>query len=179
MEATIILLTAVTEGSKSNSWSDKPQELRRRQDELPMSTGQDDDEPAPPSETSPASKHPVFYVSSGSIPACFTSKDACSNETRNCTGHGECRNKYANPDGSDGKTVCFTCHCMKTASNSSGVTHWAGATCSKKDISVPFWLFAGFTLFMVGILSLAIGMLFSVGEEKLPGVIGAGVAKSK
>lgn len=47
------------------------------------------------------------------------------------------------------------------------------------DVSVPFWLFAGFTLLMIGVLSLSIGLLFSVGEEKMPGVLGAGVSRSK
>jgi 1,4-dihydroxy-2-naphthoate octaprenyltransferase len=46
-------------------------------------------------------------------------------------------------------------------------------------VSVPFWLFFGFTVIMVGILSMSIGLLYSIGEEKLPGVIGAGVSRSK
>lgn len=54
--------------------------------------------------------------------------------------------------------------------------HWGGAACQKKDISGPFWLIVGFTVVMIGLVSWAIGMLFSIGEEKLPGVIGAGVS---
>lgn len=64
-------------------------------------------------------------------------------------------------------------------SKAGSITHWAGGACSKQDISVQFWLFAGFTISLLTILYLAIGMLFSVGEEKLPGVIGAGVSRSK
>jgi hypothetical protein len=178
MEAAIVLLPTVAETSASDSWSDKPQDLRRRQAEVPMSTSHDV-EPPVSSDTTPVDKHPVFVASSSKIPACFTTEDACTTGTRNCTGHGVCRNKWAKADGSDAKEVCYMCHCMSTATNSSGVTHWAGATCSKVDVSVPFWLFAGVTLAMIGVVTMAVGMLFSVGEEKLPGVIGAGVSKSK
>ncbi len=44
---------------------------------------------------------------------------------------------------------------------------------------MPFWLIVGFTVTIIGAISFAIGLLFSVGEERLPGVIGAGVSKSK
>jgi hypothetical protein len=40
-------------------------------------------------------------------------------------------------------------------------------------------MLAGFTITIVGAVSFAISMLFSVGEETLPGVIGAGVSRSK
>lgn len=42
-------------------------------------------------------------------------------------------------------------------------------------MSVPFWLLAGFTVLLVSIISYAIGLMYSVGGEELPGVIGAGV----
>lgn len=51
--------------------------------------------------------------------------------------------------------------------------------CQKEDVSVQFWLIAGFTVTIVGAVTFAIGLLFSVGEEQLPGVIGAGVSRSK
>lgn len=57
--------------------------------------------------------------------------------------------------------------------------HWGGNMCQKEDISVPFWLIVGFTVTIIGAITFAIGLLFSVGEEKLPGVIGAGVSRSK
>ncbi|KFA64387.1 hypothetical protein S40285_01059 [Stachybotrys chlorohalonatus IBT 40285] len=166
METAVLLLPSAAQ---------QPDDLRRRQAEQPITPHIADEEP--PVETS--SSHPVFFASSGAIPACFSSADSCSTETRNCSGHGVCQNKYAKPDGSDAAQVCFTCHCLSTKSDSGSVTHWAGPSCTKKDVSVAFWLFVGFTVAMVGILSLAIGMLFSVGEEKLPGVIGAGVSRSK
>jgi 1,4-dihydroxy-2-naphthoate octaprenyltransferase len=49
--------------------------------------------------------------------------------------------------------------------------------CQKKDVSVPFWLLAGFTIGIIGVVTFAIGLLYSIGEEKLPGVIGAGVSR--
>jgi hypothetical protein len=186
MQTLIMVLPQVADVSGSERWSDKPQELRRRQAErpiVPISEEEDEEEEDAivANDETPATSPEALFVSSKSVPACFKSKDSCVNGTNDCSGkHGECRNKWAAADGSDGKDVCYTCHCLATRNSTSGsVTHWGGATCQKKDVSVPFWLFAGFTLFMVGILALAIGLLFNVGEEKLPGVIGAGVSRSK
>lgn len=138
--------------------------------------------PEPTSPSSPVRSNGPFVVSTkdGAIPACFASKDSCQSTTSNCSGHGECRNKYAKRDGSDDDTnACFTCHCLATKSDAGSVTHWAGATCGKVDVSMQFWLFAGFTIAMLGIVYFAISLLFNVGEEKLPGVIGAGVSRSR
>lgn len=179
METTIILFPAAAGKSQPDKWSDKNQELRRRQAELVISA-LDEDKPVESAvPTSPAaSNDEIFYISNkkGPIPACFSSQESCETATDTCSGHGECRNRYAKSDGSEGKEACYTCHCMSTEG---GRQWWGGKTCAKKDISTPFWLFAGFTLVMIGLVSLSIGMLFSVGEEKLPGVIGAGVSKSK
>ena len=49
--------------------------------------------------------------------------------------------------------------------------------CQKEDVSVQFWLIAGSTIALVGAVTFAIGLLFSVGEEKMPGVLGAGVVR--
>lgn len=178
METTVVVLPASGQASK---WSDKTQELRRRQSpaEQVISDYDPIESEAPTSESTidddPSS---MFYAAAGKIPACFGSEDSCQTSTGNCSGHGSCLNKYAKPDGSEGKEACYTCHCLSTVSDSGSLTHWAGSTCAKKDVSVAFWLFAGFTIVMVGILTLSISMLFSVGEEKLPGVIGAGVSRT-
>ncbi|MGC8159934.1 DUF3844 domain-containing protein, partial [Salmonella enterica] len=58
-------------------------------------------------------------------------------------------------------------------------TTWAGPACSKMDVSSPFWLFVSASVVVVFAVYMAVGMLFAVGDEKLPGVIGAGVSKSK
>ncbi|PNY28282.1 endoplasmic reticulum membrane protein [Tolypocladium capitatum] len=174
LETTIVLLPSTT---SSRSWSEKPRELRRRQAEQVMASLEKTVAPAAP--TSPAADDKVFYAPRVPIAACFNSKASCISATGNCSEHGACLNKYANPDGTDGKEACYACHCLSTRSKSGSLTHWAGPSCAKSDISVAFWLFAGFTLAMVGILWLAISMLFNVGEEKLPGVIGAGVSRAK
>ena len=173
METIFVFLPATAETGGSKYWSNNFDELRRRQVDQAIPGGQ---------TSAPASSTPentVFYASRAAIPSCFSSQDSCVSGTGNCSSHGKCQNKYANPDGSEGKEVCYTCHCLSTASESGSIIHWAGPMCTKEDISVPFWLFAGFTIAMVSILYMAVAMLYSVGEEKLPGVIGAGVSKSK
>lgn len=41
---------------------------------------------------------------------------------------------------------------------------------------MPFWLLAGFSVVLVAAVSWGVGLLWSIGEEELPSVIGAGVA---
>ncbi|KAH7219297.1 hypothetical protein DER44DRAFT_805235 [Fusarium oxysporum] len=146
----------------SEDKSDKDQELRRRQAETVISSIEETAESPAETSTTPAKpSNPIKAV-------CFTSEDSCMEATGNCTGHGKCLNKYG-----QSKDSCFACHCQVTKSESGSVTHWGGNMCQKQDISVQFWLFAGFAIALLTILYMAIGMLFSVGEEKLPGVIGA------
>ena len=117
------------------------------------------------------------------IPQCFTSFNSCDTATKSCTGHGECMNKYAEED----EPKCFSCVCKATIlkpgvgeeHKGRQTIHWGGNMCQKEDISVPFWLITGFTITIIGAISFAIGLLFNVGEQKLPGVIGAGVSRSK
>jgi hypothetical protein len=121
-------------------------------------------------------------------------------QTNSCSDHGKCVDKYALPSGnstSDASSAsaaagssCFVCVCQASvvepgegagAGKAKGrkTVHWGGNMCQKEDVSVPFWLITGFTVTMIGAISFAIGLLFGVGEEKLPGVIGAGVSRSK
>jgi hypothetical protein len=109
-------------------------------------------------------------------------------QTNSCSGHGECANKFGgNSTSSTSAASCFACVCKATVvergegalTKGRLTTHWGGNMCQKEDISVEFWLIAGFTVTIVGAVTFAIGLLFSVGEEKLPGVIGAGVSRSK
>lgn len=126
-----------------------------------------------------AGKEADSLASAAPIPSCFKSEESCVSATGNCSMHGNCLNKYAGSDGSDDDNSCWTCHCLSTRSKSGSLTHWAGPICAKKDVSVPFWLLSGVSLALVGILSLSVSMLFNVGEQKLPGVIGAGVSRTK
>jgi hypothetical protein len=115
------------------------------------------------------------------IPLCHSSFNSCTEATNNCSGHGVCFRKYGS-DGAQGN--CYTCGCIATVGVKNGTdytktTNWGGSACSKKDVSGPFWLISIFSVVMVGVVSWAIGLLFSIGEEKLPGVIGAGVSGAK
>src|SRR5437667_179983 len=81
-------------------------------------------------------------------------------------------------DTDEAEVSCYACGCEATiieTNNGIKKTYWGGSACQKKDVSVPFFLLAGFTIIMVGVVSWAIGLLYSIGEEKLPSVIGAGV----
>lgn len=182
METTVILFPAAAGKSQPSKWSDKNQELRRRQAELVISSLEEEKPTESSGPTSPAaSSDQVFYISGKkeALPACFTSKDSCESVTNKCNTRGDCVNKYATADGKEDKGVCYVCQCKGTTTKQGGVVHWGGKACQKQDVSTPFWLFAGFTIVMIGLVSGAIGLLFSVGEEKLPGVIGAGVSRSK
>ncbi|KAG6009133.1 hypothetical protein E4U21_003202 [Claviceps maximensis] len=174
LETTIIALPS---SASSSQWADEQQELRRRQAEQVMSIIKKPE--AEPQMTSPSTPQTMMFASQGRIAACYETLSACNEATRNCTGHGTCKDKYASGDGTKAAASCFACHCQATREEGKGVKHWGGPSCAKQDVSVPFWLFAGFTLAMVGILSLSVGLLYGVGEEKLPGVIGAGVSRNK
>lgn len=179
METTLVLLPEHTRKSPVQSWSTKPLALHARQATEEVIT---EAQPADPLATSvPASKLPLSATANfASLPACYKTASSCMAETANCSGHGECENKYRSSDGTpSGDTPCFACMCKSTKRPSGTLDQWTGAACHKIDLSVPFWLFAGFTIVIIAALSFAIGMLFNVGEEKLPGVIGAGVSKPK
>ena len=169
LETALVLLPSAATGK---SWSDKSPELRRRQTEHVITSSGKASRPA---TTSAAAAKTSGLHAKVPVPACFGSEASCVKATGNCSEHGSCINKH----GEGSKEACYACHCLSTRSASGSLTHWAGPTCAKADVSVSFWLFVGFTVALVGILSLSVTMLFNVGEEKLPGVIGAGVARSK
>ncbi|KAI3319748.1 hypothetical protein HD806DRAFT_508884 [Xylariaceae sp. AK1471] len=172
METTIVILDA------STSTSD---ELRRRQQEKVMT-----DSPDSKSDTtfvSSTHENKGFDAFAGrptTVPGCFPSQTTCENTTNSCSGHGVCVDRWGKDDT---QNSCFFCHCEKTLEKDdegrTHVYHWGGAICQKRDVSTPFWLFAGVTITLVATIAFSIGLLFSVGEEKLPGVIGAGVSRSK
>lgn len=118
----------------------------------------------------------------GVVQVCHSSLDACVSATNNCTGHGSCYKKFGDDDGS-----CFTCGCVadfhksvdKNGRSWTQTIYYGGAACQKVDKSSQFWLITSFSVVLVGLVSWAIGMLFSIGEERLPGVIGAGVSPVK
>ncbi|RFU32775.1 hypothetical protein B7463_g3554, partial [Scytalidium lignicola] len=158
-------------------------ELRKRQfeepmTELPSPSSQNVDKSVPEAQATANSSYPPLV---GVIPRCHSSFDSCVAATNNCSGHGSCFEKYGSSEGSTGHT-CFACGCVPTVKmigpegKSTSTTYWGGAACNKKDVSAAFWLLAGFTVVIVSIVSWGIGMLYSMGDEKLPSVIGAGVS---
>lgn len=120
-------------------------------------------------------------VLAGILPQCFSSQSACRNMTRNCTGHGSCSLKYTDRDASSpGGAPCWSCSCTADVrTNPDGTkktTNWGGPACQKKDVVMPFWLLAGFTVILVFLISWGVGLLLSMGNEELPSVIGSGVS---
>lgn len=126
--------------------------------------------------TSSASKNSTIVR--GILPACFSSQETCESSTNSCSGRGACIKKYTDRDNNN--KACYTCQCKaQVRTNKDGstkTTYYGGPACQKKDVVMPFWLFAGFGIVMAFLLSYGIGMLYSMGNEDLPSVIGAGVS---
>ncbi|KAF1959403.1 hypothetical protein CC80DRAFT_490331 [Byssothecium circinans] len=118
----------------------------------------------------------------GILKRCYASKDACLTETNSCSGHGTCKSPHRENDKSI--PVCYACQCVpevkhrdgKGMETSSKTIYWGGPACQKKDVSVPFWLLTGTTVLLVFLIASGIGLLYSMGSEELPSVIGAGVS---
>jgi hypothetical protein len=128
-------------------------------EDFPVITAQQDDKPV-----------------TGILPACFSSMSLCQSTTRNCSGHGSCVATHK------GANNCYACACKPTKEvfgddpNTVKHTYWGGPACQKKDVSIPFWLFVGTGIILSGLIAGGIGMLYSMGSEELPSVIGAGVS---
>lgn len=127
-------------------------------------------------------KSPLQTAAQKAIPQCFTSKKSCQDQTNNCSQHGECMNKWAGQNGTaeSGGASCWACKCLATKEDhkwGSKLKHWGGNVCQKEDVSTQFWLIAGSTITLIGAVAFSIGLLFNVGEEKMPGVLGAGVVR--
>lgn len=113
----------------------------------------------------------------GILPPFFNSLASCEKTTLNCSGHGECKLLHKAQDKTQQDR--YGCACSPTISgkgNTRKVTNWAGPACQKKDISVQFWLFVGTGVMLAFLISTIIGMMYSIGSEELPSVIGAGVS---
>lgn len=208
LEVMLVVFPESTRSSPINHWSDAAagqhgagSDLRRRADSEAVISDQPGDGAGvhqtakPPAGGSPGAGAPPAHRSKH-IPQCFASLSACTAQTNACSGHGKCVDKYAarNEDGvpsaraaaAANPASCFVCVCNAEKVQGDGnrtrgerTVHWAGNMCQKEDVSVQFWLLAGFSIAIVGAVTFAIGLLFSVGEEPLPGVIGAGVSRSK
>lgn len=193
MSVTAIL---VPSGSRSSSWGTysmpedesvlaKRQVPNRLEPEEPLSAGGIANSVpsvpsvllAPSNSSNSSSNYTNTKPLEGILPSCYTSKRACESNTRGCTGHGSCTLKYTNKDMKESAKngECWACSCTSTKKNGL-TTKWAGPACQKKDISTEFWLLALFTVGLVSAVGFAIGNLWSMGEQELPSVIGAGVS---
>ncbi|OAX84489.1 hypothetical protein ACJ72_01130 [Emergomyces africanus] len=116
------------------------------------------------------------------MPVCYSTNETCTEATSNCSGHGSCYRKFGSKENAKGD--CYACRCRKTVvrTNSDGTVktvQWGGPACQKKDVSIPFFIIASLTILMVLAVTGGIRLLFSVGMEELPSVIGVGVAVPK
>ncbi|KAK4684464.1 hypothetical protein P7C73_g5717, partial [Tremellales sp. Uapishka_1] len=87
---------------------------------------------------------------------CYPSNETCSDAT-DCFGRGSCSLKAKTSEGE-----CWGCRC------SSG---YAGTECQKDDYTVPFVILVASSLLLMGILIGSIGLLYSVGETRLPSTL--------
>ncbi|KAH6853113.1 hypothetical protein B0I37DRAFT_332914 [Chaetomium sp. MPI-CAGE-AT-0009] len=193
LDVMLVVLPESSRSSKLNHWSAAAaagSDLRRRRDAEMVISDQDNTQAkttsAPANAPTEGGGSPPRRTKA--IPQCFPSLKSCMAGTDSCSGHGDCVDKYArgNTSASAEAASCFTCVCKASVveredSRTKGrkTVHWGGNMCQKEDISVQFWMIAGFTITIIGAVSFAISLLFGVGEEALPGVIGAGVSRSK
>lgn len=154
--------------------------LAREQPEEPLSVVVDASES--PSTSIPQPSQPQTLKASAfpkaSLPICHHNNETCISATNGCSGHGTCYLKFKSHD-IDKKEPdeCWACRCSVTRLKSNKRDlYWGGSACQKQDVSTPFWLIAGFTIVMVTTISWGIGLMYGIGEEELPSVIGAGVA---
>lgn len=120
----------------------------------------------------------------GILPRCFESQSACEKSTNGCSGHGKCSVLHKGQPGSKGRRDCYGCICKPTVVDKGDTgmerhkqtTYWGGPACQKRDVTVPFWLFVTSGVLLAFLISGGIGLLYSVGSEELPSVIGAGVS---
>ncbi|QIW96146.1 hypothetical protein AMS68_001664 [Peltaster fructicola] len=163
--------------SRRAEFLSKRQITHKLQDEEPMFPSSSSSELHILANSSNSTTNATNTPLPGILPACYSSKRACVSRTRDCTGHGSCVLKYTDQSKKQNTTTaeCWGCACGTTTSNKL-TTHWAGPACQKKDISVEFWLIALFTIGLLSLVGFAVGTIWSMGEEQLPSVIGAGVS---
>ena len=138
------------------------------------------EEPYPEAQPNRQGSGPSAQQSDTSAPygilrSCFGTLQSCEEKTHSCSGHGECMLKS---DDKTSNTRCYACACRTTSKEVNGrlqYTKWAGPACQKKDISMPFWLLGGTSVALVSVIAWAIALLYAMGQEELPSVIGAGV----
>ncbi|OJJ31794.1 hypothetical protein ASPWEDRAFT_30770 [Aspergillus wentii DTO 134E9] len=121
-------------------------------------------------------------IPSNLIPVCHASESSCTEATNSCSGHGSCYRKFGLGN-TEASSECYACKCQETILKKADGTvqkvRWGGSACQKRDISSPFFLITGISIMILAAVGTAVGMLFSIGQDELPGVIGAGVGAPK
>jgi hypothetical protein len=166
------------------SWGDyKKLEARSIQKEAPLSEGARvsvDEAVASTFPMVPQAKNSSLPIKT-TLKQCFSSEDACNKLTASCSGHGSCFKKFTEkvPNSDEERAECWSCGCKPTVvERGSGQQkiYWGGSACQKKDVTMQFWLIAGFSIALVSAITWGIGLMYSIGQEQLPSVLGAGVA---
>lgn len=112
----------------------------------------------------------------GILPSCFPTELECIKTTHACSGHGKCILKRKAVKGQD-ISDCFACACEpEKVKDGKKTVSYGGPACQKKSVVVPFWLLVGTSIALITVVSMGIGLLFGMGNEELPSVIGAGVS---
>ncbi|MCJ1380807.1 hypothetical protein MMC17_003916 [Xylographa soralifera] len=192
-ESTVVLMPLASKQAKRSaetysSYRVPPNTLRIReqQEEEPLSIYRPFTSPPAVHDSMPTYLHTTNSSSLPKVtmPICHSTEALCISTTQSCSGHGKCYTKNRDPTGEPSASDCWACGCTPSVVNVTDsknktigikTTNWGGPACQKKDVSAPFFLLAGFTIFIVATLSWGIGLLYSIGEEDLPSVIGAGV----
>ncbi|KAJ4372219.1 hypothetical protein N0V83_003993 [Neocucurbitaria cava] len=192
---TVVLMPASKSHSKraASPWGtyDLPSKDARRENPEAVLSSNPVPSSSPISKVSDLEDFPVITFADdqgpvrGILPSCFDTLSACQRQTHNCSSHGECKLLHkGRGSGSNQESVdCYGCACVPTVvrhdtgmETKKKVTYWGGPACQKKDISVQFWLFVGSGVVLSFLVASGIGMLYSMGSEELPSVIGAGVS---
>ena len=182
--ATVVMMPTEHHCSKrsSNHYNIKLLESRsdkfhRQKPESPLEITPNDTLPLPQNIPDFSLLQATSTLPNHPIQTCFSSQLACESGTNNCTGHGACLEKFNTTIG-DTIHKCFGCVCFPKVTMDGGkkTTYYGGGACQKIDIVAPFWLLAGTTIFFISLISFVVGLLFSMGNEELPSVIGAGVS---
>ncbi|PGH02979.1 hypothetical protein AJ80_08770 [Polytolypa hystricis UAMH7299] len=177
-QTTALILPRGMSNGSGNKFKSHQQEKRNKREERILSQ-------APPKKPETAPNSPVSRLvdtPSTLMPVCHASNSSCTEATNNCSGHGSCYRKYGSKEGGAGE--CYACKCSRTVvrTNDDGTVktvQWGGPACQKADISTPFFMIASFTILLVMAVTWGISLLFSIGQEDLPSVLGAGVASTR
>lgn len=104
------------------------------------------------------------------VGSCFSEESECQAATDNCNQHGVCTKV---------RSKCWQCLCSATYDKKTfKTTKWTGFDCSKKDIAAQtqllLWSSIGLLVALVG----GIKLLFSIGNDSLPGVLEVATIKT-